>query len=321
MSVYSKIVLPTRPQIDTAIALFILKNLGEEKFPGIKNADFELWPVLPPGETAASLESKGVVLVDVGGGKFDHHAAKEKTTASALIADYLGLKADPALAKLLAFAERDDFYGKGIVSADPLDRAFGLPGLMASLNRSHVNDPINVFNIVLPLIAAHYEEESRRTKELPLELEAKTKAGEVETFSMKQGDKNLHVIIIASDNPSMPGYLRSQIGGRYDIVVQRRATGHVNILTRPTKRPDISDLAALIRMEEVLKLGMDLDLNEKELKSPGRLEAVPNWYYDPATNSIQNGGVNPKDILPTRIPREDWPDILIRGLSGNIWQD
>lgn len=315
----SKIVLPTRPQIDTVIALFILKSLGDGKFPGIKNAGYEVWPVLPAGETPESLENKGIVLIDVGGGKFDHHSSKNKVTASSLISEYLGVKSDPALAKLLAFAERDDFFGKGIVSNDPLDRAFGLPGLMANLNRSHSGDPAHVFNLILPLIEAHYEEESRRTKEMPLELETKTKAGEVETFSVKQKDNNLKVIIISTDNPSMAGYLRSQLGGRFDVVAQRSSTGHVNVLTRPTKRPRLEDLAAVIRLEEIMRSGKDMDLGERELVSAGRLKEVPEWYYDPATNSIQNGGVNPKDIPATKIGKKDWKDILTRGLAGQVW--
>ena len=290
MNEYRKIILPTRPQPDTIIAVFILQLLGREKFPGIQDAEFEVSPVLPAGETPESLEAKGTVVVDVGGGSLDHHAAKTKTTASKLVAEHLGVASDPALTKLLAFAERDDFYGKGTVSNDPLDRAFGLSGLVVNLNRSNDKDPVKVFKLIIPIIAAHYEEESRRTKEMPQEFEERRKAGEVETFSVKQRGNTLKGVIIRSDNVSMPGYLRSQMGGRFDVVVQRKTSGHVNILTRQTKQPEIDGLAALIRMEEAMRAGKELERSEKELRAPGRLTEVPNWYYDPATNSIQNGG-------------------------------
>jgi len=122
---------------------------------------------------------------------------------------------------------------------------------------------------------------------------------------VKQQDKNLHVISLNSDNPSMPGYLRSQLGGRFDVVAQRRLTGHVNILTRPTKQVKLDALAAVIRIEEVTKSGKDLELTESMLRKTGRVDEAPEWYYDPATNSILNGGANSTDIPPTKITQEE----------------
>jgi len=37
---------------------------------------------------------------------------------------------------------------------------------------------------------------------------------------------------------------------------------------------------------------------------PGKIQEIPGWYYDRATNSILNGGTNPNGILPTAIPFE-----------------
>src|SRR3989338_5691125 len=99
---YTKIVLPTRSQPDTLAAIFILKKFGEEKFPGIKEAKIDFWQAVPTGETTESLDKKGVVLFDLGGGRFDHHGRKPQTTASDLVADFLGVKDDPSLAKLLS---------------------------------------------------------------------------------------------------------------------------------------------------------------------------------------------------------------------------
>lgn len=316
---FTTIVLPTRPQPDTLVAIFILKELGEDRFPGISEARVECWQTLPDGETEASLNDRGVVLIDIGGGAFDHHGRTEKTTTADLVAERLGVKGDPALAKLLEYARRDDFYGKGTISSDPLDRAFGLSGLVAALNKEFVQEPARVIDAVLPLLEAHYREEVRRTKELPQEFERKLAAGEVERFEVKQRDKKLKVVAVTSESASFSGYLRSQQGGGYDVVVQWLLSGHVNILTRPAKRVDLRSLAVLLRLEEATRAGVELTASPGELASSGRLPEIPEWYYDPATNSIQNGGLNPKEIPPTRIVREDLLRILLLGLSEQLW--
>ncbi len=312
---YSKIILPTRTQPDTLIAIFILKQFGESHFPGVNQAEIDFWQLVPEGETEASLDERGIILLDVGGGRFDHHASEVQTTASDLVARALAVENDSALAKLLEYARRDDFYGKGIVSNDPIDRAFGLSALIVNLNKKWVKEPAKVVEIILPIITGHYDEEVRRTKELPLEFEEKLTHGLAETFIVKQRGNNLKVVIVSSDNVSLPGFLRSQLGGRFDVVAQQLSSGHLNILTRPTKRVDLRKLAAALRLEEAKLKNQTLRLPDHELTRPGRIDEIPEWYYDPATNSIQNGGINPKDIAPTKIARDQFKTILELGLG------
>lgn len=316
---YTKIVLPTRSQPDTIVAIFLLKKFSESHFPGIKEAEINFWQVVPEGETEETLDRQGIILIDLGGGRFDHHSARTKTTASNLIAEYLGVNEDPALAKLLEYAERDDFFGKGTISNDPLDRAFGLSALIAALNKSLVKTPGRVVEIILPLLVAHYNEEVKRAHDLPKEFEEKLAAGEAETFEVKQRDKKLKVVIITSESASLAGYLRSKSGGGFDVVAQWLPSGHVNILTRPTKRVDLRSLAALIRLEEAKHAGRDLQMQIRDLARFARINEVPEWYYDPATNSMQNGGLNPKEISPTKIPKKDFKRILELGLSEKLW--
>ncbi|OGM96344.1 MAG: hypothetical protein A3B86_04360 [Candidatus Yanofskybacteria bacterium RIFCSPHIGHO2_02_FULL_38_22b] len=317
--VYTKIILPTRPQPDTIVAIFILKKFGEEIFPGIKTASVDFWQVPPEKETEESLDKKGIILIDLGGGRFDHHAIKPQTTASDLISSHLGVADDSALAKLLEYARRDDFFGKGTVSEDPIDRAFGLSSMIAVLNKSLVKNPAKVVELILPLLIAHYNEEVKRTKELPEEFEKKLSSGEAETFPVRQRDKKLKVVIVNSESGSLAGYLRSQNGGRFDVVAQWLPSSHVNILTRPTKRIDLRSLAALLRLEEATASGLDLTLSVRSLAGYGRIKEIPEWYYDPATNSIQNGGLNPKEINPTKIPRDKFKKIIELGLSEQLW--
>jgi hypothetical protein len=312
---HNLIVLPTRAQPDTIVAIFLLKKLGEEKLPGISEAQVAVWQQMPEGQTEEEVSAQGTILIDIGGGTFDHHSKEPRTTASELVAEFLGVREDPAITKLLEYTRRDDFFGKGTVSEDPLDRAFGLSGLIANLNRKYVGEHAKVVEIVLPLIDAHYAEEFRRTKELPEEFDKKLKEGKVEMFTVRQRDKNLKCVYIDSESASMAGFLRSQNGGRFDVVVQKLSSGHTNILTRPTKKVDLRMLAAIIREAELMKKGVTHMPDVRTLAMPGKIQEVPEWYFDPATNSIQNGGLNPTSITATQIDREEMVQLVELGLG------
>lgn len=155
-------------EADTATAVYLLARFGKESFPGIDTAGILFWTTIPEGETDASLLAKGVLTVDLGGSLFDHHLAnvengKRTDCASTLIAKYLGIDQNPALKKCLAWAKRDDLEGKGTISDDPLDRAFGLSRLIMNLNRAFPDDPKRTLDYILPLIHFHILEEIKRT--------------------------------------------------------------------------------------------------------------------------------------------------------------
>ena len=115
VNTYKKIIIPTRPHADVIVGIFLLIKFGEAKYPGIKNAKIDIWQELPAGDTNKTLEDKGVLLLDVGLGKFDHHNTNKNLAQ--LIAEDLGVANQACLAKLLAYAERDDKHGLGTVSA------------------------------------------------------------------------------------------------------------------------------------------------------------------------------------------------------------
>lgn len=314
-----KIILPTTLQPDTLAAIFLLKKFGEERYPGIKTAGIEIWQVLPEGENAETLEQKGCLLIDVGEGRYDHHTKLKGATASLLVAHDLEVIEKPAISKLLEYARRDDLFGRGTISQDPIDRAFGLSALIYNLNKSCVGKPERVVEIIMPIFAGHYNEEVRRTEELPAEFEEKKAEGKVLMTEVRHRGKKLSCVCIESDNGSLAGYLRSVAGGKFDLVVQRMSTGHVNILTRPMKRPDLRGLACLVRIREVELGGGELDEEISSLSRPARHPAVKEWYYDRATNSLQNGGLHAKEIPPTKIAWDEFPKLVELGMSEDLF--
>ncbi len=315
---FKAILIPTRPQPDTIVAIFLLRTYGPTVFEGIATARYEVVSQLEQGKTQEDYLKEGKILIDIGGGIFDHHGKPQQTTATHLVAGALGITNLGAIQKLLAYAKRDDFYGKGTQSDDPLDKAFGLSGLIAALNKAHATNPSFVIEAVLPLLKAHHDQEKSRTDELPKEVVSLRNTGLLTEQEVQQKKNKLKVCFVESDNVGLPGFLRATDGGKFDVVVQRRSTGHVNILTKPLKRPDLREAALMIRAEEyAIRSGKPYE-NPEVLKMPGRNNDVPVWYFDPATNSLQNGGVNPEQTEATAVP---WPivqSLIAEGLQKAV---
>ncbi len=306
----SKIIIPVRPQPDTILAIYLLKYFGSKKFQNIEKAIIQIDPNAGSNKSHEECLKNGEILIDVGSGPYNHHGKENQTTASMLVAKDLDIAHDPSLNKLLKYAERDDKFGLGTISRDPLDKAFGLSGLVGSMNKEYPDDPNKVVNTIIPLFEAHYGQENKRIKELPKIFEDLKKQGKAVEIKLS----NIKAILIESDNVSMPGYLRAQIGGRYDIVVQKRTSGHVNILSRPQKNREkilLERLVVVIRTSEIYsETSKETEKNYQELSVPGKINEVPNWYYDPATNSIQNGGISIDSTPPTKIPWEHFVEII-----------
>jgi hypothetical protein len=304
-----EIILPSSLQTDTLIAIFILKKYGNTKNLNL-NADFSISisPLLKEGETWESLEKQGIITIDVGGGPFDHHG--DKITATKLVSEYLGVSKDASLSKLLALAERDDFYGKGTLSEDLLDKTFGFPSTIGNLNRFYYQNPKKVFETMFPILEAHYKDEHMREVEMPELVEKLKNEGKLKILKGIDGARKISVVLYSSDNPGLSGYLRSYKGGKYDITVQFASTGHTNIITtRHGSKIDLHSFVRLVRYSEFFLKGVT-ESNKQLLEKEGRIDEVPEWYYDTATNSLLNGGLNPGSTRATSISKDDFEKIV-----------
>ena len=305
-------------QIDTAIAYFILTTFGESAFPGVSKAPLEFWTEMPKDVTLEDLESQGHIFIDLGMSKFDHHSfgLENKTITSALlIAQHLGVADRPDLQKLLELARRDDLEGKGTLSADPIDRAFGISALLTNLNKSMPNDSQAVLDLISPLITAHFLEENRRHEIFPQEYKQLQENGLSQECTIKQNDRPLKLIYIRSDNTALAGYLRSKAVSAA-VVIQQTSLGHVNFVTNQNANVKITTLVRLIREKEAEKNSIRLNPDEIEkIDDAGRLPSLPHWFYDNRANTLQNGGVNPQGIPPTALSTKEILELAIEGLN------
>lgn len=305
-------------QPDTAIAVFLLYEFGESQFPGISKAGLKFWTALPEGKTAAGLEAEGVLAIDLGGGRFDHHVAagqKKTESAATLIAKHLGVVDKSELKKLLMYAKRDDLEGKGTVSQDPLDRAFGLSGLITTMNRVHQDEPELVLGSVLPMIRAHYIEEYKRQVEMPREWQELKQQGKGQELVWETKSGKLRVMAYESDNISLAGFLRAYF--KADLVIQRFQSGHTNIVTNQKNRLDLRPVIRELRKAEAARGKILLEgFHEAALEAPGRLEEILHWFYDTAANTLQNGGIAPQDTPRTMLSLDEIATVVKDALKN-----
>jgi hypothetical protein len=313
----TKIAIFPKIQPDTVAAVFLLKKYGALHFPGVEEAEVVFWTATEPGKSAEAYEAEGTLLIDLAGSRFDHHRddhGRKSECASSLVAKHLGVDRRPEVRKLLAYAKRDDLEGKGTISTDPLDRAFGLSGIIMNLNRVHRGNPQAIFDFVYAIFEAHVHDEWRRTTQMPEEWKAIKASGAAIEFTADHGKKNLRCIALESENVDLPGFLRAYV--KADVVIQRLPSGHTNVITRQVRRVDLRDAVALIRSKEAEHRGVTVDHHDhRAMRKPGRLEGLDMWFYDTAANTIQNGGVNPQDIPPTKMDLELIAGIVAEGLA------
>lgn len=306
-------------QADTLVALAILAYLGEAKYPGISEAPIKLLSELLESNKANELEAKGIMVLDMGGGKFDHHResrSQEKECLTDLVIRDLEIKDNPIIEKIRRYAKRDDLEGKGTLSNDVIDRAFGLSGLIQNLNRRHSGNPNRIIQIVLPLLEAHLWEEDQRHTVFPAEFRRAQEAGKIKEFTAFQGKKLVRIAMIESDVIGMVGFLRANSKIKADIVVQRLSSGHTNIITNQSREIELKGVIATLRIEEARKKRIPFDeIPKKSLYNKGKLAGLEEWYYDTAANSIQNGGIRPETAPPTSLSLEEIKKILESSLE------
>ncbi len=317
------VVMYPRPHPDPIVALWLLREFGREKFPGIETAKVEFWNQVPAGKTSEQLDVEGTILIDLGGGKFDHHQEEhhnDKTTcATTLVARYLGIFELPELKKLLEYVRRDDLEGRGITSKDPIDRAFGLSAIIMNLNRDYPDHPEYVVDMVTRIFVAHYHEEYKRKVLMPQEWAELQATGKAHQFIIQAGNEQLRVVMIESDSKALVGFLRAVGDIQADVVVQRVASGHTNIVTRQTQRRlNLLRTVAEVRKAEASKLGVQLNVSQEQWEKPCRLEGVDAWYFDTAANTIQNGGAAADNVPTTTLSLDEIKAVLLQTLPHSV---
>lgn len=297
------------PDLDCFAALWLMKKFGGKKFTGVESAFVKFLPINEVN--AEELAKENIITLDVGGGRFDHHqlsVGQENWCAAVLVARYLEVDSDPALAKLLEFVQRKDVRGEGIKSKDYIDQVFHVATVADNLNSLYPEWPEKVQEIMFEIFDSHYHTE----KDWFSILEQMVNAYKAIT---KKGER---IILINSNSPKATRASRFM---KYDAcVVQDPITKSVVIQWGP----GIDGLKKLKKEKMIVTVATQLRLIESYFKQScedNNLSKIAEtgehcgWLLHESLNFVLNGSPKNPPKEPTIIPPKVIVEMVACGLE------
>jgi len=311
---FTRILTHERPHLDEIAAIWLLRRFGDSRFPGVSQAEVSfttVWKLAESGLSADEYERNGVLLLGVGGGRFDEHPTLEQgrkadDCATTLVARELGVNDDPTLTKILRFVYAADVLG----NSSPFDVSY----MVKLLHSQYPSEPQRVMDWALFAIEARYQEQVRFFTVVKPEFDAKAKVEEVQV-----GQRRLRMVTIESDEDGIHKYARSEYGARAAVVIQRRSSGNVAVLASKQTGVDLKEVAKLVRMAERAAKGLAPLEDEAQLLGEGRVPGAEEWFYHLPGQMLLNGSLTQDDVPATRLSLEQVAGLVRIGVdSGRL---
>jgi hypothetical protein len=303
---FTELLTHERPHLDEIVAIWLLRKFGEQRFPGSGTAAVSFTSVRKLAEAGLKpedYEARGMLLLGVGGGRFDEHPTLEAgDCATTLVAKELGISDDPALAKILRFVRAADVEG----NASPFDVSY----VVKLLHPRFPTDPHKVIEWALVAIEAKYEEQRRFFTVVKPEFDAKAKVEEIAV-----GQRRLRVVTIDSDEDGIHKYARSEYGARAAVVIQRRAKGNVAVFGNKQAGVDLREAAKLIRLAEQAAKGQMVTTDEERLTAEGQVPGAEEWFYHKQGQMLLNGSLTQADVPATRLGLDQIAELVKIGID------
>jgi hypothetical protein len=299
-----KILLPNKPQLDPIAAVYLLGAYGEDKYPGVSAAGFVYWEKGedPTAEEISQFEKDGVLMIDVGGGIFDHHSRMNgsRETVTTLVARALNIENNPELSALFGYVRADELEG--------LHNRYGdLVHLIKSMYKQG-RESNQVVETTLKIL--HLIQNGQREWHIDVKRELGEKCKEVR---VKRFKRKLKVCVIESDSLQVGNYAITV--KNYSVVIQKRSTGHVMIQTNQHHNIDLREIIAAIRKRELEMNVYQKPIDVKRLKFEGKSMLVPNWFYHRSLNAFLNGSDALAQTEATKVPFADIIKFVLYGLT------
>lgn len=300
--------------IDEFVGIWLLRKFGEDRFPGVKDAKVvfrRLASEIPDGRSAEQFERDGVLLIGIGGGRFDEHPSadnerKDGECAATLIAKELGVDDDSALKKILDYTVTNDLKG----GSQPFDLAH----IVKLLHRQHPDQPEKVMEWAMTALEAKYQEQLQFwTCDEEFQRVAKVEKVQV-------GKRIVKIVSFSSDNPQMARFARAASGGDAAVVIQRRISGHVQIFTNRRFGIKLFDVVQMIRLAEQQVKRRFVTTGWKALVVEGKVEGAEEWHFHLQAQSLLNGSFTAKDVPPTRIPLDQIREFVKIGINPDAFE-
>lgn len=299
-----KIVIPNKPHLDPIAAIYLLLEYGKEKFSGIETADISFWKNShdPSTEDLEKFKEEKSLLIDIGGGMFDHHGKNDgKETSTSLVASYLGIEEKPEINALLSYVQEDDLEG--------LHNRYGELAYMVKCMHKQETELSEVIRFALQ--ALHFFQATQLDWHYVVKKEFEEKC---EIIRVKRNKNKIKLGIIESDNVQVANYGISVAG--FSVIIQKRSTGHVMILTNKHHRINIREIVGAIRKRELEVRGYAKYIDPRRMQFEGKNTQIPFWFYHKSLNAFMNGSDAISKAEATKIPFDEIVELVHYGISS-----
>jgi hypothetical protein len=311
------IVTHRRPHLDEIVAIVLLMNYGEHKFPGIKDAKIIFWnagTATPDGRDWNAWYEKGYVLVGVGGSPYDEHIlppGDQKECAATLVAKDLGIDQLPQLEQLLRITHTNDTTGGN----HPMNLAAIISlGNKLFFDRNEESAQ-NIVQWAMEPIKWIIANQVRFFEECKPEFEQYA-----DVFTTSFNGRPITGVAIQSDMEGVGAYARSKHGANANLVITQNSKHQVYISTEKRARICLDGVMKAIRIAELRKAGKQVDTKDSALTAEGTYPGVPHWYYHRDAGQILNGSLTAPDVPGTRLPLKDIVTMTIKALEHTTIQ-
>ena len=289
------------PDYDAALAAWLLKKCGGEKYQGIEKAQIAIFDPKAP-------LTPYMIPVDCGGGMYDHHPHDKcpDDCAATLVAKDLSIFDDPCLEELLREVKRSDLKGGDA----PGEFGRGIKAMNGCWKFPEVID------WAFKYFEARYNSQLNfMTSGLGQKIIEVNLPGNIVRY----------IYWAVTGNEKFSAYARFK--GAMVAVQKHPETGNVQIFTNKNMgRVDLimDDIVRAIRVEEswAQKRGFpkipDKARKNDYLASADKIPEVPEWYYHKVGEQLLNGSNSHKDVAPTRIPLEKIVEITRIAVSRDM---
>lgn len=310
MVTFHTIVTHKNPHLhfDEPFAIWLLRNFGEQVFPGINTAKIKSWGTggkSPDGRSALEYEREGILPVGIGHGRFDEHPSvngkrKEHECAATLIAKALGLIDEPALQELFEFALSSD--------CKPNGHPFDIANLAKASHQGPLS-PEEIMDWVMKGIQIKYDQQFRFFDAVRKEFEENAKIEEI------QGPKRiLTMVSIVSNKSQINNFARSAQGVKADIVIQQQPSGNTQIFTNARSGLILYDVAQMINLAEQEADGK-IKITKWEILSAEGMIPDGRWFFLQKGQMLLNGSITAPEVPPTKISFEKIKEIVRIGVD------
>lgn len=292
---------------DLAVAVFLLREMGDTRYPGINQARVKALELLPGDKNGWLLEEEGILSFNFDDAKFPESA--ELSLTRQVINDLkINLEDNPVLRELVKIAE--DREDKG---------SYNFYEILKNLIREYQEKIEKSFAAAKPILKAHEHSLEDKLNRLPTEYMRALNAGRVHAFMVNHKGRNLRIILVESDEGELACFLHNHPEIRADIVGQKFTSNYVNLTTRYKLEVDLTDVAAVLRLDEIRKKKIPFDqINWKDLRLPGIVAGAEEWFYDEEFLGVFNARLS-KRVKPTALDIPDLKKALMIGLDLNTY--